>query len=125
MAKPHDFTARISWTGNRGEGTRTYRSYDRTWNIETEGKEVVACSNDPMLGGDRSKHNPEDLLIASLASCHMLWYLHFKSFAGEAIHYTDRNHCMNGLNHWHEPLAKTNGLNHWHDIELMLVGSSA
>ena len=35
MAKPHDFTARISWTGNRGEGTRTYRSYDRTWNIET------------------------------------------------------------------------------------------
>ncbi|MBG19109.1 MAG: peroxiredoxin [Rhizobiales bacterium] len=81
MAKPHDFTARISWTGNRGEGTRTYRSYDRTWNIETEGKEVVACSNDPMLGGDRSKHNPEDLLIASLASCHMLWYLHLASVA--------------------------------------------
>ncbi|TDH35952.1 OsmC family peroxiredoxin [Pseudohoeflea suaedae] len=81
MAKPHDFTARIRWTGNTGEGTSTYRSYDRTWNIETEGKEIVACSNDPMLGGDPSKHNPEDLLIASLASCHMLWYLHLASVA--------------------------------------------
>jgi organic hydroperoxide reductase OsmC/OhrA len=81
MAKDHDFTARIRWTGNRGDGTRTYRGYDRTWNIETEGKAPVECSNDPMLGGDPAKHNPEDLLIASLASCHMLWYLHLASTA--------------------------------------------
>ena len=85
MAKDHDFTARIRWTGNRGDGTRTYRGYDRTWAIETEGKAPVACSNDPMLGGDPSKHNPEDLLIASLASCHMLWYLHLASTAKIAV----------------------------------------
>ena len=81
MAKPHDFTAKIRWTGNRGDGTRTYRGYDRTWNIVTDGKAPVECSNDPLLGGDPAKHNPEDLLIASLASCHMLWYLHLASVA--------------------------------------------
>ena len=85
MAKDHDFTARIRWTGNRGDGTRTYRGYDRTWNIVTDGKAPVECSNDPLLGGDPAKHNPEDLLIASLASCHMLWYLHLASTVKIAV----------------------------------------
>jgi organic hydroperoxide reductase OsmC/OhrA len=68
--------AHVKWTGNRGTGTSAYRAYDRTWNLETPGKAVIACSNDPALGGDPSRHNPEDLLVASLSSCHMLWYLH-------------------------------------------------
>ena len=78
----HDYTARIAWTGNRGEGTRTYRGYDRTWDIATPGKPVVACSNDPLLGGDPGLPNPEDILLASLSGCHMLWYLHLASAAG-------------------------------------------
>ncbi|SLN34679.1 OsmC-like protein [Roseovarius litorisediminis] len=81
----HDYTARVVWTGNRGQGTVTYKGYDRTWNIETPGKPVVHCSNDPLLGGDPSLHNPEDLLIAALSSCHMLWYLHLASDAGIAV----------------------------------------
>lgn len=85
MAKLHDFNATIRWTGNTGQGTQTYRGYERTWNIETGGKEPVECSNDPLLGGDPTRHNPEDLLIASLASCHMLWYLHLASSAGIAV----------------------------------------
>lgn len=85
MARPHDFTAVIEWTGNRGEGTRSYRGYDRTWNIAQPGKAIIACSNDPLLGGDSSKMNPEDLLIASLAACHMLWYLHLASSAGLSV----------------------------------------
>lgn len=44
-----------------------------------EGKDTVKCSNDPMLGGDPSKYNPEDMLIAAVSSCHMLWYLHLCS----------------------------------------------
>lgn len=82
MAKEHSYTSRIVWTGNRGEGTAHYRAYDRTWNIETPGKPVVECSNDPLLGGDPTRHNPEDLLISALSSCHMLWYLHYASDAG-------------------------------------------
>lgn len=86
----HAFTATIRWTGNRGTGTQTYRGYDRTWDIATQAKAVVHCSNDPLLGGDPTKHNPEDLLLASLSSCHMLWYLHLASNAGIVVHaYSD------------------------------------
>ena len=61
-----------------------------TWNIETPGKPVINCSNDPLLGGDPGLPNPEDLLLSSLASCHMLWYLHLASKAGIVVRaYTD------------------------------------
>jgi organic hydroperoxide reductase OsmC/OhrA len=83
--KQHEYTSRITWTGNRGTGTRTYKGYDRTWDIATPGKEMVHCSNDPLLGGDPQKHNPEDLLVSALASCHMLWYLHLASKAGIVV----------------------------------------
>ena len=83
--KIHEFPSLIRWTGNRGAGTSTYRAYDRTWDLCVEGKTVVHCSNDPMLGGDPAKYNPEDLLISALASCHMLWYLHLCSDAGITV----------------------------------------
>ena len=81
MTTTHDYTARVVWTGNRGAGTASYRGYDRTWDIATPGKPVMHCSNDPLLGGDPTLPNPEDLLLSSLASCHMLWYLHLASAA--------------------------------------------
>jgi organic hydroperoxide reductase OsmC/OhrA len=83
--REHDYTSQVKWTGNRGQGTLTYRGYDRTWNIETPGHAVVHCSNDPLLGGDPTKPNPEDLLLSSLAACHMLWYLHLASAAGIVV----------------------------------------
>lgn len=90
MPAEHVYTSSIVWTGNRGTGTRSYREYDRTWDITTPGKAPVSCSNDPLLGGDPSLHNPEDLLLSALASCHMLWYLHLASNAGIAVAaYTD------------------------------------
>lgn len=85
MAEAHDFEARVVWTGNRGVGTADYRAYDRTWELCTPGKPPVACSNDPRLGGDPALHNPEDMLIAALSSCHMLWYLHLASDDGICV----------------------------------------
>ena len=85
MAKLHNFLSSIIWTGNRGEGTRAYSGYDRTWDIALPGKEIIHCSNDPMLGGDPAKMNPEDLLISALSACHMLWYLHLASKAGIVV----------------------------------------
>lgn len=82
----HDYSCRIVWTGNRGDGTKTYRGYDRSWDITTPGQPVVHCSNDPLLGGDPAKPNPEDLLLSALSSCHMLWYLHLASSAGIVVH---------------------------------------
>lgn len=88
--KQHEYVSRIEWTGNRGQGTKTYRGYDRTWNIVTPGKPSIACSNDPLLGGNPALHNPEDLLLSALAACHMLWYLHLASSAGLTVMgYTD------------------------------------
>ncbi|ASJ71161.1 OsmC family protein [Granulosicoccus antarcticus] len=90
MPSQHDYTAQVSWTGNTGQGTRSYRAYERTWDITTPGKPIVHGSNDPLLGGDAGLHNPEDLLLASVSSCHMLWYLHLASTAGVVVlNYTD------------------------------------
>lgn len=85
MTKQHEFPSRVVWTGNAGSGTSSYRSYERTWDMALEGKETLHCSNDPLLGGDPTKYNPEDLLISALSSCHMLWYLHLCSQAGIVV----------------------------------------
>lgn len=85
MSENHEFVTAVLWTGNRGEGTSSHRDYDRTWSIVTDGKPVLPCSNDPRLGGDASLHNPEDLLVSALSSCHMLWYLHLASRAGIVV----------------------------------------
>jgi organic hydroperoxide reductase OsmC/OhrA len=85
------FESVIRWTGNRGQGTAHVRAYDRTWAIEAPGKPAIACSNDPMLGGDCAKMNPEDLLLSALAGCHMLWFLHLAADAGITVTaYRDR-----------------------------------
>ncbi len=90
MAKEHDYACRVDWTGNRGDGTRTYLGYDRTWDVATPGKPSIRCSNDPLLGGNPALPNPEDLLLASLSACHMLWYLHLASSVKIIVHrYTD------------------------------------
>ncbi len=81
----YDYTARVVWTGNRGAGTETYEGYDRSWSVETAGKPIIHGSNDPLLGGDPSEQSPEDMLIAALSACHMLWYLHLASDAGVTV----------------------------------------
>lgn len=86
QSREHEYASRIIWTGNTGEGNRTYRGYMRTWDLSAPGKPTVACSNDPLLGGDASKYNPEDMLLSALSACHMLWYLHLASDAGVVVH---------------------------------------
>ena len=80
--KHHDYTTHVRWTGNTGSGTSSYRGYSRNWDVAAPGKPVIACSNDPLLGGDPAKMNPEDMLLSALSACHMLWYLHMASEAG-------------------------------------------
>lgn len=40
------------------------------------GKPTILGSSDVAFRGDPTKYNPEELLLASVSSCHMLWYLH-------------------------------------------------
>ena len=67
---------RLIWTGNKGEGTSTYRAYDRSYTVSINNKADLQGSADPMFRGDAAKHNPEELLVAALSSCHLLSYLH-------------------------------------------------
>ncbi|PYS79309.1 MAG: peroxiredoxin [Acidobacteria bacterium] len=76
MPKAHTFEVNVAWTGNIGEGTIDYASYERSHEISAEGKPAVPGSSDPAFRGDKSRYNPEELLVASLSTCHMLWYLH-------------------------------------------------
>lgn len=83
--KSHTYAASVVWTGNTGTGTSGYRAYERAHEIVIDGKPVLAGSSDPAFRGDPSRHNPEDLLVASLSACHMLWYLHLASDAGICV----------------------------------------
>jgi organic hydroperoxide reductase OsmC/OhrA len=85
------YQVNVLWTGNRGSGTSSYRGYERSHSVQVEGKPVVYGSSDPAYRGDASKYNPEELLLASLSSCHMLWYLHLCAEAGVKVtHYNDQ-----------------------------------
>jgi len=77
--KQHTHLVRVDWTGNNGEGTKTYKGYRRDHIITCEGKPQIQGSSDPSFRGDPSRYNPEELLVAGLSSCHMLWYLHLCS----------------------------------------------
>ncbi len=77
--KHHTYEVRIDWTGNDGQGTKTYKGYRRDHTIASPGKPPIPGSSDPSFRGDPSRYNPEELLVASLSACHMLWYLHLCS----------------------------------------------
>ena len=74
--KQHTYSTSTEWTGNLGFGTADYRAYSRNHVLSAAGRPDVQGSSDPAFRGDASRWNPEDLLVASLSSCHMLWYLH-------------------------------------------------
>jgi organic hydroperoxide reductase OsmC/OhrA len=75
----HAYEVGIDWTGNDGEGTKSYKSYRRDYTIGAGNKPQIPGSSDPSFRGDPSRYNPEELLVASLSACHMLWYLHLCS----------------------------------------------
>ncbi|SHG31916.1 Organic hydroperoxide reductase OsmC/OhrA [Flavobacterium fluvii] len=82
MHPNHNYKLTLKWTGNKGTGTSGYRAYDRNHEILIEGKTTLLGSADPSFHGDKTVHNPEDLLLASLSACHMMSYLHVCVKAG-------------------------------------------
>lgn len=76
MHPNHNYKLTLKWTGNKGTGTSSYRAYERNHDILIDNKVVIKGSADPTFHGDKSVHNPEDLLLASLSACHMMSYLH-------------------------------------------------
>jgi organic hydroperoxide reductase OsmC/OhrA len=85
MKGQHFYNLKLQWTGNTGQGTTNYRSYERSHTISIEGKKDILGSSDSTFRGDRARHNPEELFLASISSCHMLWYLHLCAEAGVVV----------------------------------------
>lgn len=112
MEKEHHYAVTTEWTGNTGTGTQSYRSYERSHEIRVENKAGIQGSSDPAFRGDKTKHNPEDLLLASLSACHMLWFLHFCSEAEVIVTaYTDHAvgtmaETSNGSGHFTEVILR-------------------
>ena len=82
MNKQHHYNLTVKWTGNTGKGTSNYQEFERSHSILANNKTEILGSSDPEFRGDGTKHNPEDLLLASISSCHMLWYLHLCAVEG-------------------------------------------
>jgi organic hydroperoxide reductase OsmC/OhrA len=90
MGHEHRYQATITWTGNLGAGTAGHRSYSRDHEVSGKGKPVLPGSSDPAFRGDPKRWNPEELLVAALSQCHMLWFLNLCAANGiVVISYTD------------------------------------
>jgi organic hydroperoxide reductase OsmC/OhrA len=78
LSKNHLYRTSLHWSAEGGEGTKTYKSFARTHRITAKTKSgedkpaIVATSAFHSL----DHYNPDEMLLASLSSCHMLWYLH-------------------------------------------------
>ncbi|HEX3503020.1 MAG TPA: OsmC family protein [Xanthobacteraceae bacterium] len=85
VTREHRYSVTVTWRGNRGSGTSSYGAYAREHEIAADGKPAIAGSSDPLFRGDRTRWNPEELLVASLSACHQLWYLHLAADAGIVV----------------------------------------
>ena len=81
----HSYAVQVVWTGNRGTGTSSYRAYDRAHEIRIANKPTILGSSEPVYRGDAARQNPEELLVAALSACHMLWFLHLAAEAGIVV----------------------------------------
>ena len=83
--RDHTYTVTVTWRGNTGSGTSGYRAYERAHDVTVPGKPAIPGSSDPAFRGDRARYNPEEMLVASISSCHMLWYLHLCATEGVVV----------------------------------------
>lgn len=75
MSQRHHYHLSVVWTGNRGDGTSSVRSFSRDHDVTVADAGTLRGSADPAFRGDPQRWNPEQLFVASLAQCHMLTYL--------------------------------------------------
>ncbi len=81
----HGFECRVLWTGAAAGPTTSYRAYSRALEVQIPGKAVLQASSAAAFLGDEAVHNPEDMLLAALSTCHCLSYLALAARAGIAV----------------------------------------
>ena len=91
MSHQHHYDVHLLWDQKPGGEPWNYRSYTRQYHAVIDGKSDIVGSADPSFRGDATKHNPEDLFLIAISSCHMLSYLALCARANiEVLAYEDR-----------------------------------
>lgn len=92
----HHFTATLHWTSQQESPERqSTRISAKNHHIKIDGKAILEVSAAKAFKGDPTLYNPEDLLLSSLMSCHMMSYLYVCSQHHiTVISYTDSAHAL-------------------------------
>ena len=89
------YSAAIRW--NRGDQQFTDNRYRRAHTWHFDGGVVVPASASPAVVpvpmSDASAVDPEEAFVASLASCHMLWFLSIAAKQGYTVDTYDDEAC--------------------------------
>jgi len=83
-----EYTARLLWQRSPLEAFNDNR-YSRRHTIHFDGGAELAASSSPTVVplplSDASAVDPEEMFVASLSSCHMLWFLSLAAAAGHRV----------------------------------------
>lgn len=85
MKHEHKYKLTAKWDGNKGTGTSGLRDYDRSHTVSIANKPELHLTTDNPAVGDKTKLNPEDLLVTAISSCHMLSYLYVCALEGVIV----------------------------------------
>jgi organic hydroperoxide reductase OsmC/OhrA len=90
MGFKHLFKAKLNWFSTKEEEVSTSKIYSKSHTVTIEGKPILNVSAAKAFKGDPTLYNPEDLLLSSIVSCHMMSYLYVCAQNGiEVLSYTD------------------------------------
>lgn len=90
MSYKHIFKASLTWNHTEQPSAVGSKIYTKSHHIAIEGKADLQVSAAKAFKGDPALYNPEDLLLSSLISCHMMSYLYVCSKNSiEILSYTD------------------------------------
>lgn len=90
MGFKHLFKAKLNWFSTKNQEVSTSKIYSKSHTVTIEGKPILNISAAKAFKGDPALYNPEDMLLSSVVSCHMMSYLYVCAQNGiEVVSYTD------------------------------------
>ena len=99
MNNSHQFNAQLNWNLKEKPDNFKGRFYTKNHSISFDQKTDLEISAAKTFKGDPTLHNPEDLLLASLTSCHMMSFLYCCSVENlEVLKYVDNSELILNVN---------------------------
>ena len=95
----HKFIAHLDWKKKTENELKNNRKSVKNHQVTVKDKQPLLLSAAKSFKGDDQLYNPEDLLLSSLASCHMMSYLYCCSkYQIDVINYTDNAEAVLEVN---------------------------